>query len=103
MLKYRGHWIPCVWGWLPDKTETSYKVFLHLILINLKELSIPFNLEEIICDYELNIHKSLDDMCERVKILGCFFHFAQSLQHKVDKWEMKPHYENNEPFRKFIK
>ena len=26
MLKYNHHWIPVVWGWLPDKTETSYKV-----------------------------------------------------------------------------
>ena len=26
MLKDNSHWIPVVWGWLPDKTETSYKV-----------------------------------------------------------------------------
>ena len=26
MLKYNTHWIPVVWGWLPDKTEVSYKV-----------------------------------------------------------------------------
>ena len=28
MLKHNSHWIPVVWGWLPDKTETSYKVNL---------------------------------------------------------------------------
>ena len=26
MLKYNTHWIPVVWGWLPDKSEVSYKV-----------------------------------------------------------------------------
>ena len=103
MLKYRGHWIPCVWGWLPDKTDVSYKIFLYLILSKLKELQIPFNIEEVICDFELNIHKSLDDMCPNVKILGCFFHFALSIQRKVDKWGMKTHYEENETFRKFVK
>ena len=91
-----------VWGWLPDKTEVSYKVFLHLVLKRLEELGIPFDLEEMICDFELSIHKSLDDMCPSIKILGCFFHFALALQRKVDKWGMKTHYENNEIFRKFI-
>ena len=26
MVKYNKHWIPVVWGWLPDKSEVSYKV-----------------------------------------------------------------------------
>ena len=26
MLKFNKRWIPAVWGWLPDKTEISYKV-----------------------------------------------------------------------------
>ena len=26
MVKYYGHWVPAVHGWLPDKTEQSYKV-----------------------------------------------------------------------------
>ena len=26
MLKLNSHWIPVVWGWLPDKSEVSYKV-----------------------------------------------------------------------------
>ena len=103
MLKYKGHWIPCVWGWLPDKSETSYKVFLHLIQSKLKELHIPFNVEEVISDFELNIHKSLDEMCPGVKILGCFFHFALALQRKVDKGGMKTTYEDDPNFRKFIK
>ena len=38
MLKISGHWIPVVHGWLPDKSEASYKVRcfyiskLHIIL-----------------------------------------------------------------------
>ena len=38
MLKYNGHWIPVIWGWLPDKSEISYKVcFFKLFLFNLKK------------------------------------------------------------------
>ena len=32
MVKYQGHWIPVIWGWLPDKSVASYKV--SMILIN---------------------------------------------------------------------
>ena len=30
MLKMNGYWIPVVHGWLPDKTQTSYKVNYNL-------------------------------------------------------------------------
>ena len=103
MLKYNKHWIPVVWGWLPDKCEVSYKVFLHMVLEKLRELNIPFNLEEIITDFELNIHKSIDDMMPDIDILGCFFHLAKAFKKKVDIKHMKMHYENNDKFRKFIK
>ena len=32
MLKYNQHWIPVIWGWLPDKSEVFYKVNLKDIL-----------------------------------------------------------------------
>ena len=40
MLKYNGHWIPVIWGWLPDKSEISYKViFVTLITKSIKTYS----------------------------------------------------------------
>ena len=27
MIKEKHSWIPAIWGWLPDKTEQTYKVF----------------------------------------------------------------------------
>ena len=103
MLKFRKHWIPVVYGWLPDKSEVSYKVFLYMILERLRELGISFNLKEIITDYELNIHKAIDELLPYVIILGCFFHLAKSFKNKVDKKHMKTHYEKNPKFRRFIK
>ena len=103
MLKSNGHWIPVVFGWLPDKTEESYKVFLHLVLEKLKELGIAFNVKEIIVDFELNIHKSIDEMMPEVKILGCFFHLAKAFKDKIEQKKMKMEYENNPKLHKFIK
>ena len=31
MVKDNGYWVPVVFGWLPDKSETSYKVFFYMI------------------------------------------------------------------------
>ena len=82
---FSGHWIPVVWGWLPDKAVLSYKVFLHLVLEKLKEMGVKINIAEIISDFELNIHKAINDMMPEVDILGCFFHLAKAFNMKVDK------------------
>ena len=98
-----GHWIPVVWGWLPDKTEMSYKIFLTLVIEKLKEEGIPFNQEEIISDFELNIHNAINDILPDVKILGCFFHLAKAFKMKVDKSYMKNYYENDPEFKQFVR
>jgi hypothetical protein len=58
---------------------------------------------ELIVDFEINIHKSIDEMMPGVDILGCFFHLAKVFKKKVDKKNMKKHYNENPEFRKFIK
>ena len=74
-----------MWGWLPDKAVVSYNVFLHLILEKLKEMRVEINIAEIISDFELNIHKPINDMMPDVDILGCFFHLTKAFNMKVDK------------------
>ena len=101
MIKTRGYWIPTVWGWLPDKSITSYKVFILLIKIKMEELGFKLNVESVLCDFELNILKAIDDMLS-CKILGCFFHHKKCFHRKVDKNGLKSHYENDEYFREFI-
>ena len=71
--------------------------------MKLDELQIPFNVAELIVDFEINIHKSIDEMMPGVDILGCFFHLAKAFKKKMDKKNMKKHYEENPEFRKFIK
>ena len=52
-----------------------FQVFFYMVLQKLMELNIPFNVEEIITDFELSIHKSIDEMMPELDILGCFFPF----------------------------
>ena len=96
-----GYWIPVVWGWLPDKMETSYKVFFLLVEKKLKTLDLDLKVESVISDFEMNILKSVDEMLQ-CPILGCFFHFKKCIQRRVDRNGFKSRYENDEHFQSFI-
>ena len=74
-----------------------------MILEKLKEHNIVFNVKQIIVDFELNIHKSIDEIFPDVEILGCFFHLSKALQSKVEKNGMKVVYEKNFEFQRFVK
>ena len=55
----------------------------------------------VLCDFELNILKSIDEMLE-TDIFGCFFHHKNCFQRKVDKKGFKTRYENDDYFHEFI-
>ena len=67
------------------------QVYFHMVVSRLKGLGIKFNLKEVISDFELNIHKTIDDIL-KIYILGCFFHLAKVVMTKVDKKHMRKQY-----------
>ena len=101
MIKDNGYWVPVVFGWLPDKTETSYKVFFSLVEEKLKELGLGLKVKSVLCDFEINIMKSIDVMLQ-CPILGCFFHHKKCFRRRVEKKGFKTRCENDENFNKFI-
>ena len=72
MVKFCGHWIPCILGWLPDKTEESYRVFILLVKKALKELGLSMDVKSVIMDFEIAMLKAVDGMVEG-DIESCFF------------------------------
>ena len=101
MIKSKGYWVPVVWGWLPDKSEMSYKIFFLIVKNKLKELGLDLSVKSILCDFELNILKSIDNMLD-CDILGCFFHLKKCFQRRVEKKGFKTRYETDEFFNEFI-
>ena len=101
MSKSKGFWIPCAFGWLPDKSEISYKVFFLLIQKKMAELDLDLKVKAVLCDFEINILKSIDQMLE-TDIFGCFFHHKKCFQRKVDKKGFKTRYENDDYFHEFV-
>ena len=65
------------------------------------EYDLEFNVKYIICDFEINIMKSIDGLL-KVRICGCFFYFRQCFQRRVNKRGLHTEYERNEILRKFV-
>ena len=60
-----------------------------MVLERLIEWNKLFNVEELIVNFEIKIHKSIDEILPNVAILRCFFHFAKVFKTKVGKRKMK--------------
>ena len=67
----------------------------------MEELGLSLDVQSVLCDFELNILKSIDMMLQ-CPILGCFFHHKKCFQRKVDRKGFKTKYENDEHFKSFI-
>ena len=76
MVKFQGYWIPCAFGWLPDKSEESYKIFFLLIKKKMLEIELTMKVSSVLCDFELNILKAIDEMVG-AEIFGCFLHHSE--------------------------
>ena len=90
-----------MWSWLPDKSEVSYKVFIHMVQEALIKRNIKFNI--IISDFEINILKSTDQLIADVKILRCYFHLSKNFWKRVQMMSMVKEYDENEQFINFVK
>ena len=101
MIKDRGVWLPIAFGWLPDKSETSYRIFFFLLKQKLKEMNLELAVSSVISDFELNILKSVDSQL-KTQPTACFFHFKNTFQRRSDRKGFKSRYEKDEHFHNFI-
>ena len=78
MAKYDDKFIPISFGFLPDKTESSYKLFFAMLQFELENRNVECSLKKIMVDFEIGIQKAILSVFD-VEILACFFHFSQCL------------------------
>ena len=52
MVKDNGYLVPVIFGWLPDKSETSYKVFFYMIEKKLEEMGLELKVRSVLCDFD---------------------------------------------------
>lgn len=91
--------IPCIFAMLPSKSERVYLKLFRWIQDYDKQIKPNF----VLIDFEIAAKKALEKVFVGVLVNGCYFHFSQCLQRKLQKLGLKNLYEENACFRNRIK
>ena len=81
----------CVYGFLPNKTESTYKLFLD-ILLSLFPNAAP---GKILIDFELAALKAIEKALPNATMSGCFFHLSENFIRKIGELGLKNVYHSN--------
>ena len=84
----------CVYGFLSNKTESTYKRFLD-ILLSLLPNAAP---DKVLIDFELAAMKAFEKALPNANISGCFFHLSQNFIRKIGELGLKNLYHSNPEF-----
>ena len=80
-----------MYGFSPNKTESTYKRFLD-ILLSLLPNAAP---DKVLIDFELAAMKGFEKTLPNATISGCFFHQSQNYIRKIGQLGLKNLYRSN--------
>lgn len=83
-----GHFFPLVYGFLPDKAETTYITFFQKVKDALTENSFEIHCEKMILDFENAAHSAVQTVFPSIQRKGCTFHFGQCLWRKLQQFHL---------------
>ena len=91
-------------GLLADKAQASYEKLFGSIKARLTTLGFPnWAPANVICDFELAIQQAATSVFPGVNILGCYFHFCQSIWRRVQECGLATAYRNVPKVKKTIR
>ena len=91
MALFGGHYVPCMFGLLPDKSGETYDRFFGMLFTYLDKNNLPndFQNQFFMCDFEIAIRSSVMLYWPMVRLLGCFFHFSQVTQKNHETYHIR--------------
>jgi MULE transposase domain len=102
--KLNGFVVPMVFVLMTGKTSFQYRrVFAHVKQQVLLVTRQPLTATKVVCDFEKSLHIAVHFEFPRAKLLGCHFHFGQSLWRKIQKVGLSANYDNDRCFKKTIR
>ena len=92
--RVNGKVIPCVYVFLPNKTQVSYTATLRQLL------NIHPNLHPItvLIDFESGIRNALETVFPGVEVSGCFFHFTKNIWRRIQAHGLQERYGQDPAF-----
>lgn len=93
---FNGHYVPLVFGLLPDKSETSYTQFLDAVVSQCSAMGLTLNVQTVLLDFEKATHNAFQTIFPLAEVKCCRFHFGQAVFRKIKQIGLQPTYINNE-------
>ena len=87
-----GVWLPCAFGLLPDKKESTYIKFFYRLKEALVKINCELSAVYIMRDFELAIANSLETVWPEIQQKGCHFHMAKAIWKRISDAGLKSAY-----------
>lgn len=78
-------YVPTVWALMTSKSEDMYCAVIHEIIVLLKYSWEP---KTIVADFEKSLQNAIRYEFKKSKLVGCYFHFRQAIQRKINKYKI---------------
>ncbi|XP_022183760.1 uncharacterized protein LOC111043174 [Myzus persicae] len=89
-----GHYIPLVFCLPIDKSVKTYEFVFTMIVEKCNTLGFLFSPKNTTVDFELAIHKPIENVWPNTTIIGCRFHLTQSWWRNIQKCGLTSFYKD---------
>ena len=97
--------VPCVYAFLPWKTQNCYNVFFNRLQEECHVRNMILQPTHILCDFESGLLPALNNSFPEAEVWGCYFHFCQSVYKYIGgRAPLREWYINNyNNFKRFVR
>ena len=65
-----GVWVPCAFGYLPDKRIDTYRTFLSLLKNSILNYDLELSATSLMADFEINWRKAILEAFPLIALIG---------------------------------
>ena len=102
MVEYKGVMVPAAFSLMTNKSQNLYYSVLEEFKVGLGSNG-SLQPSHGICDYEAAIDNAMTFHFPDMRMMGCAFHYSQSIYRKIVKVKLKPLYFRSECFREWAR
>lgn len=93
---------PIIYCFLPDKIQSTYVRMFNLINNIFSRYNIQFNPLLFQVDFELAVINALKIVYAKVKIRGCYFHYAKAIWRNIQEYGLTRLYRYSQNFKFYV-
>jgi hypothetical protein len=100
---FANRMIPVAWALMTRRRQKDYITLIKALKRGSRRLNLTLDPKSIMTDFELGAMNAFKRQFPTIKVMGCMFHFGQSLMKKVNNLGLKGIYQEDPLFSSWIK